>query len=154
MRLELNRITTIFQRFQLSRMTSTSLISGFLWRLAFTQNITECPKHVATGAKLKQKTLGLHEDVEYVWKYVMICTIWYHLYNSKNLKITHLECYVKLEADACNFTKSNTPPWVFFTFFKSYKWYEIAQLTTSFEILNVAFHTIFISVTNYNLEQI
>ena len=31
------------------------------------------------------------------------------------------------EAKACNFTKSNTPPWVFFTFFKLYKWYQIAQ---------------------------
>ena len=28
---------------------------------------------------------------------------------------------------ACNFTKSNTPPWVFFTFFKLYKWYQNAQ---------------------------
>ena len=28
---------------------------------------------------------------------------------------------------ACNFTKSNTPPWLFFTFFKLYKWYQIAQ---------------------------
>ena len=24
---------------------------------------------------------------------------------------------------ACNSAKSNTPPWVFFTFFKLYKWY-------------------------------
>ena len=28
---------------------------------------------------------------------------------------------------ACNFTKINTPPWVFFTFFKLCKWYLIAQ---------------------------
>ena len=28
---------------------------------------------------------------------------------------------------ACNFTKINTPPWVFFTFFKLYKWYQIVQ---------------------------
>ena len=27
----------------------------------------------------------------------------------------------------CNFSKSNTPPWVFFTFFKLYKWYQTAQ---------------------------
>ena len=27
-------------------------------------------------------------------------------------------------------TKSNTPPWVFFTFFKLYEWYQIAQSTT------------------------
>ena len=31
---------------------------------------------------------------------------------------------------ACNFTKSNTPPWVFFMFFKFYKWYQIAQSIT------------------------
>ena len=31
---------------------------------------------------------------------------------------------------ACNFTKINTPPWVFFTFLKLYKWYQIAQRTT------------------------
>ena len=31
---------------------------------------------------------------------------------------------------ACNFTKINTPPWMFFTFFKLYKWFQIAQRTT------------------------
>ena len=29
-----------------------------------------------------------------------------------------------------NFTKSNTPPWVFFMFLKLYKWYQIAQRIT------------------------
>ena len=33
---------------------------------------------------------------------------------------------VKLQ-DSCNFTKSNNPPWVFFTFLKLYKWYQTAQ---------------------------
>ena len=28
------------------------------------------------------------------------------------------------------FTKSNTPPWVFFTFFKLYKWYQRGQRFT------------------------
>ena len=27
----------------------------------------------------------------------------------------------------CNFIKGNIPPWLFFTFFKLYKWYQIAQ---------------------------
>ena len=31
---------------------------------------------------------------------------------------------------ACNFTKINTPPWVFITFFKLYKWHQIAQRIT------------------------
>ena len=35
------------------------------------------------------------------------------------------------------FTKSNTPPWVFFMFFKLHKWYQIAQ-RIKFEILQQA----------------
>ena len=38
------------------------------------------------------------------------------------------------------FTKSNTPPWVFFTFSKLYKWYQIAQSTSyneRFEAMSV-----------------
>ena len=39
--------------------------------------------------------------------------------------------FAKLQASACNFTKINTPPWVFFTFLKLYKWYQIAQRITN-----------------------
>ena len=55
----------------------------------------------------------------------MHCAIWYHLYNFKNEKSTHggALLLVKSQALACNFTESNTPPWVFFTFFKLYKLY-------------------------------
>ena len=55
--------------------------------------------------------------------------IWYHLYNFKKVKNTHggALLLVKLQALACNFTKNNTPPWVFFIFFKLYKWHQIAQ---------------------------
>ena len=42
---------------------------------------------------------------------MMLCTIWYHLYNLKNGKNTY-----RGPAEACNCTKSNTSPWVFFTF--------------------------------------
>ena len=31
---------------------------------------------------------------------------------------------------ACNFTKTSTTAWVFFTFFKLYEWDQIAQRTT------------------------
>ena len=47
----------------------------------------------------------------------MLCAIWYHLYNLKNTHGGRL-LFVMLQALACNFTKNNTPPWVFFTFFK------------------------------------
>ena len=68
----------------------------------------------------------------------MLCAICYHLYNLKNMKTNHggVLLLVKLEAFftnscrlffACIFTKSNTSPWMFFTFFKLYKWYQIAQ---------------------------
>ena len=33
-----------------------------------------------------------------------------------------------LQGEACNFTKSNAPPWMFFTFFKLYKWHQIQQI--------------------------
>ena len=63
---------------------------------------------------------------------VMLCTIWYPLYNLKNVKNTHggVLLFVKLQAETRNFTKSNTPPWVLFTFSKLYKWYQVAQRTT------------------------
>ena len=52
--------------------------------------------------------------------------------NLKNVKNTHggALLLVKLQASACNFIKSNVPPWVFFTFFKWYKWYQIVQSMT------------------------
>ena len=64
--------------------------------------------------------------------FVMSSAIWYHLYNFKKVKNTHggMLILVNLQAEPCNFTKINTPPWVFFTFFKLYKWYQIAQRTT------------------------
>ena len=47
-------------------------------------------------------------------------TIRYHLYNLKTVKNTHgrVLLLVKLQVLVCNFTKSNTPPWVFFTLFE------------------------------------
>ena len=52
---------------------------------------------------------------------VMFCAISYHLYNLKNVKNTHGGVLLlgKLQRKACNFTKSNTPPW-----------YQIAQRIT------------------------
>ena len=55
--------------------------------------------------------------------YVMRCAIWNHLYNLKNVKNTHGGVLISV-------TKINTLPWVFFTFFQIYKWYQIAQRTT------------------------
>ena len=36
----------------------------------------------------------------------------------------------KTTMEECSFAKSSTPPWVFFTFFKLYKWYQFAQRIT------------------------
>ena len=61
--------------------------------------------------------------------FVIICAILYYLNNLKNVKKTLGEALllVKLLAEACNFTKSATSAWVFSTFFKLYKWPQIAQ---------------------------
>ena len=42
------------------------------------------------------------------------------------------QCYIwwRCRHLACNFTKSNTPPRVFSTLLKLYKWYQIAQNIT------------------------
>ena len=63
---------------------------------------------------------------------IMLCVIWYYLHNLKNMKNSHegVLLLVRLLASVCNFTKSNTPPWLFFTFFKLYKSYQLAQRTT------------------------
>ena len=60
--------------------------------------------------------------------YVMRCASWYHLYNLKNVKNTRggVLILVKLQAEASNFTKINFPPWMFVTFFKLDKRYQIA----------------------------
>ena len=60
---------------------------------------------------------------------VVRCEIWYYLYNLKNLKSTHGGALILVKLKACNFTKINTPLWVFFMFFKLYKQYQIAQRT-------------------------
>ena len=51
---------------------------------------------------------------------------------TKNVKNTHEEVLllIKLQASDCNLTKNNTSSWVFFTFFKLCKWYQIAQSLT------------------------
>ena len=65
----------------------------------------------------------------WVKTYAILFAIWYHLYNFKNMKNTDggVLNLVKFKAKACKFTESNTPPSVFFTFFKLYKWYQMAQ---------------------------
>ena len=52
----------------------------------------------------------------------LVCAIWHHLYNLENVKKIHggVLLLVKLQAFSllsCNSTKSNTPPWVFFSRF-------------------------------------
>ena len=74
--------------------------------------------------------------------FVMLCAIWYYLYNLKNVKNTQgvMLLLVKLQAIAYNFTESNTLPWMFFLFFEFYKCYQIAQRTT---FMGVSFIEIF-----------
>ena len=71
-----------------------------------------------------------------------------NLYNLKNMKSTHggVLLLIKLHALTCNFTKSDSPPWAFFTFFKLYKWYQLHKashmvtLTLYITILSKSFH--------------
>ena len=64
---------------------------------------------------------------------------------------------VKLQAEAYNLTKSNIPPWMYFTFLKLYKRYQIAQSITYFyqNILKIIWERIRVwlgpSVISFNL---
>ena len=51
--------------------------------------------------------------------FIMFFAILYHFYNLKYMKNT--------QASACNFTKSNTSPWAYFTFCQLYNWCQIVQ---------------------------
>ena len=59
----------------------------------------------------------------------MLYAIWYHLYNSKKVKIIHGGVFLlaKLQTLTCNITKSSTPSWVFLMFSKLCKWYQIEE---------------------------
>ena len=48
----------------------------------------------------------------------MLCGIFYHLYNLRNVKNTHggVLLIVKVRAENCSFTKYNTAAWVFHIF--------------------------------------
>ena len=59
----------------------------------------------------------------------MFCAISYRLYNLKDVKNTHGRVLLLVKL-LLAFTKNDTPPWVFFTFLKLYKRYQIAQNIT------------------------
>ena len=67
-----------------------------------------------------------------------ICVIWYNLYHLVPLvQFKKREKYLRRSVDFSKVVgfkpatyKINTLPWVFFTFFKLYTWYQIAQHTT------------------------
>ena len=77
----------------------------------------------AYGHQLKLAVFWIYSIISQL--YVVLCTIQYHVYNLKNVKNTHGGVLLSVKF-------SNTPPWVFFTFFKLYQWYQIAQSTTYF----------------------
>ena len=49
-----------------------------------------------------------------------LCAIWYYFYELKKMWNTHGEVLFSVLV----------PPWAFYTFFKFYKWYQVAQSTT------------------------
>ena len=83
-----------------------------------------CSDSYLTGSLLvKRKQVILSEILKKNCLTEMLYAIWYHLYNLNNVKNTDggVLLLVKLQASTCNFTKSITPQWVFFTIFKLYK---------------------------------
>ena len=91
--------------------------------------------YIQLKKRIKNKRISY---VSTVWTiYVMLCMIWYHSYNFKNLKNTHGGVLLS----ACNFPKSITPSWLFLKFLKLCKCYQIVQ-SISYKHTN---QTVFIS---------
>ena len=61
--------------------------------------------------------------------YDTLYAIWYNSHDLNNVK--------KLQTEAFNFTKSNTPSWVFFPNFRLCKWYLIAPSITYYFCFNL-----------------
>ena len=103
------------------------------YRLSRAYSVPCAPNRCVGSETPKHKTFDQFWNLNSILNiFQKTCAIWYHLYNIKNVKNTHggVLLYVKLKAEACIFTKINTSPWVFFTYFKLYKWYQIAQSIT------------------------
>ena len=64
----------------------------------------------------------------------------------KYLMKKHNITYQMLISYRTYFTKINTPPWVFFTYFKLCKWYQIAHFTLAIKI-NLAKQDKYVSYT-------
>ena len=65
--------------------------------------------------------LNVHSLKKMFWK------ISQHFYRKTPLLELLFNKVLVFPASACNFTNSNTPPWMFFMFFELCKWYQIAQ---------------------------
>ena len=77
-------------------------------------------------------TISLLAQPVFLSIYETFSAIWCHLYKIKKVKSTHGGVILlQLQTESRNFTKSNTRPWIFFTFLKLYKWYQIAQSITN-----------------------
>ena len=77
----------------------------------------------------KIKSLFAYQQNLHMWyfaRFGTISTIW------KTWKTPIEQCF--------SFTKGNTPPWVFFTFFKLHKWYQITQRITYTTFCRFLFH--------------
>ena len=109
-----------YKWYQIAQRRTYFNLSGVLW---------DFPKTFLSLLTKRNESLLWPNFVKWRWSFVVLRAIWYHSYNLKNVENTHggVLILVNLQTEACNFTKSNTPPWVFFTLFKLCTWYQIAQ---------------------------
>ena len=87
------------------------------------KNYTKIYSDYCYGCSTRTRILMLYQEI---FTYVMLCVIWYHLYNLKNVE-QHSWNSVTFSEVAGFTTKSNAALWVLFTLYKLYKWYQMAQ---------------------------
>ena len=85
-----------------------------------------------------------HSEKTSVWRiYETLWAIWYHLYDLKNVKnIGGVLLLAKFQTEACYFSKSNVPPWVFYTFLKLNKSSHIVATGSEIVVLNMCWNVV------------
>ena len=113
-------------------MVKTKLKFYFLWEVSPNFHIRASWPNIEK-LHVSSVHLTLQCSLRPFWKCHIVSKFWlkeaylkFHSLGVLKVDIHILAFWPKI-ASACNFTKSNVPSWVFFTFFKFHKWYKIAQ---------------------------
>ena len=92
-------------------------MNAWLWMYPVKQSLNFLWNTKGNAMVLNCGFFGKSETIQ-VSDQMVLCAVWCHLCNFKSVKNNHGRVLplVQLQAEACNFTETKTPPWMFFLF--------------------------------------